>query len=474
MAKKKNSSNKNKKHAKAETAVHESQPDTHTKESAAQENAEEAITSEDGPTTVDGGEEVAEEAEVLQETGVDSPSSQDQGVQTEEKVSEGVSDDSRVKELEDEVSKLRLANDGVEQLQKELEQTKESKEKIQVQYDALLARIGSMKSVFTKMKEHELELEETKDQLEQYEKQNFQLKQKSQHFEKENSELSKTVELLKTEGHDLNAECDRLSAELRNLRSEYDSKDSGYTSEKSQLEGINRQLSSQLERLKQSNEEYIVTIENNKNVNMSLNNEITTLQDQISELNKVIKQLEADGESHLNERSQLQAKYEKLSNEFKVSSEKHVESLNALQTELQSSSDKYEELVNLNAKQRDDCARIPQLEQELKEKQLQIGKLRHEAVILNEHLTKALQLIKKNSASEQVDKELVTNLFISFLTIPRGDTKKFEVLQLISNYLGWNDEQKLQAGLSHNTSSRVNSRESFVSLWTEYLEKESS
>jgi len=43
-------------------------------------------------------------------------------------------------------------------------------------------------------------------------------------------------------------------------------------------------------------------------------------------------------------------------------------------------------------------------ELEVKEKNLLIGKLRHEAVILNEHLTKALRHLKKGKPDDNIDK----------------------------------------------------------------------
>jgi chromosome segregation ATPase len=43
-------------------------------------------------------------------------------------------------------------------------------------------------------------------------------------------------------------------------------------------------------------------------------------------------------------------------------------------------------------------------EKEVKEKNLLIGKLRHEAVILNDHLTKALRFLKKGKGDDNVDR----------------------------------------------------------------------
>ena len=113
-------------------------------------------------------------------------------------------------------------------------------------------------------------------------------------------------------------------------------------------------------------------------------------------------------------------------------------------------------------------------EKEVKEKNLLIGKLRHEAVTLNEHLTKALRILKKGRPEDNVDRQIITNYFLHFLSIDRSDPKKFEALQLISALLGWTDgkgppfiilhaaltaytEQKEQAGLARPGTSSSSS-----------------
>ena len=48
-------------------------------------------------------------------------------------------------------------------------------------------------------------------------------------------------------------------------------------------------------------------------------------------------------------------------------------------------------------------------EQEVKEKNLLIGKLRHEAVILNDHLTKALRFLRKGRPEDNVDRSVVSH-----------------------------------------------------------------
>ena len=50
--------------------------------------------------------------------------------------------------------------------------------------------------------------------------------------------------------------------------------------------------------------------------------------------------------------------------------------------------------------------RVLPFEKEVKEKNLLIGKLRHEAVILNDHLTKALRFLKKGNPEDNVDRSV--------------------------------------------------------------------
>lgn len=65
----------------------------------------------------------------------------------------------------------------------------------------------------------------------------------------------------------------------------------------------------------------------------------------------------------------------------------------------------------------------------------------------NEHLTEALRRIRKNSSSDNVDRRLVTNILLSFLTTSRHDSKRFEMLSILSTILGWDDTEREKAGL---------------------------
>ncbi|KAI1315041.1 hypothetical protein EDD11_001381 [Mortierella claussenii] len=143
-----------------------------------------------------------------------------------------------------------------------------------------------------------------------------------------------------------------------------------------------------------------------------------------------------------------------------------------------------------------DVEKARQLEREVKEKNLTIGKLRHDAVIQQGHLTEAMRRLKEESSQNTVDIPLISNLFISFLNIPRGDQKRFEILQLISGVLKFTDEQREQAGLIRKAGSGLGAmtpttsgsrspsmeqmrqhqepKESFFDMWASFLIRESN
>lgn len=75
------------------------------------------------------------------------------------------------------------------------------------------------------------------------------------------------------------------------------------------------------------------------------------------------------------------------------------------------------------------------------------------AVILNEHLTEALRRLNQDNSSLTVDRRLVTNVLLQFLTTPRQDAKRFEMLSLLSSVLQWSDEEKELAGIQRSGGS---------------------
>lgn len=56
-------------------------------------------------------------------------------------------------------------------------------------------------------------------------------------------------------------------------------------------------------------------------------------------------------------------------------------------------------------------------------------------------------------STNQCRRQIVTNHLLHFLTLDRGDVKRFQVLQVMAGYLNWTDEQREQAGLARPGTS---------------------
>ncbi|EGW33376.1 uncharacterized protein SPAPADRAFT_60728 [Spathaspora passalidarum NRRL Y-27907] len=336
------------------------------------------------------------------------------------------------------------------------------------------------------MKESEIELEEKTELVETLTKQNQELKSKLEKVSHDKSQEDELVSQLRESNNDLNNECERLSDTLTKSRREYQATIDELSDEKYNFENQNSKLSKKVNELKTElnelnilqneleldNKNQAATIEELKSVNAQKDHELEERNKIIEDLRLVILENQQATEKIT---SDLKQEIESLKE--KVSKVDHDNE--TLSTEINS---KKQEIDNLNNQLKE----IDELKTDINTKQLLIGKLRHEAIILNEHLTKALTMIKQGSgdgSNKTIDRELISNVILSFLQFPRGDTKKFEALQLISALLQWDPEQKVAAGLQSkgSGSGKVDKtgpdgqqqRQSFVSLWTDFLEKES-
>ncbi|CCC68215.1 hypothetical protein NCAS_0B01310 [Naumovozyma castellii] len=375
--------------------------------------------------------------------------------------------------------KITTESEATSDQTEEFTKVKEERDHFESQYNMLLSRISSMKNVFQKMKESQRELELVQEQLNEYESQNIKLKSKVESVTKENKELSSTVITLNKEFSTLESEYEALE----NTSSEYEKKikslehqlDNSSSTHSHALEASQKekeQLDSQLQEL-------IVILDNNKQ-------DIADLKDEKEELKQNLQTYENEKKNLENLVEQVSMKLEEETNRSKENIQEKEKEINALRvqldTKLETNKELAQEMQNLNdeiEKLKEGTAAKAKLEEESKNQAVQIAKLRHEAIILNEHLTKALAMLKKSSDSESVDKELISNLLISFVSIPRADPKKFEVLELLSSFLSWDDDKRQQAGLildpreKDKNPGSMSRTQNFVSLWTDYLEKES-
>lgn len=105
-----------------------------------------------------------------------------------------------------------------------------------------------------------------------------------------------------------------------------------------------------------------------------------------------------------------------------------------------------------------------------------IGRLRHDVARLQNHLSEAMKRLKDGSDTDGVDRHLITNFLVQFLSLPQGDSRKFEILKIIGGILRLNDEDQVRIGLKRRTESpgeAVKKEDaSFMDLWISFLHRE--
>ncbi|KAJ2745115.1 hypothetical protein GGI20_002413 [Coemansia sp. BCRC 34301] len=140
-------------------------------------------------------------------------------------------------------------------------------------------------------------------------------------------------------------------------------------------------------------------------------------------------------------------------------------------------------------------ATAEQYQQRLAEQVSELERLRHEVAVLKDHLNESMRRLREESSEFNLDKRVITNLIVGFLALPYGDSKRFEILQLMSSILQFSEEQQEKAGLIRKAGGRrapmqsapgtptpgseladmqLETKDSFGDQWISFLLRESS
>ncbi|KAJ1806244.1 hypothetical protein LPJ75_005099, partial [Coemansia sp. RSA 2598] len=87
-------------------------------------------------------------------------------------------------------------------------------------------------------------------------------------------------------------------------------------------------------------------------------------------------------------------------------------------------------------------ATAEQSQQKISSQQAEIERLRHEVAVLKDHLGESMRRLREESNEFNLDKRVITNLIVGFLALPYGDSKRYEILQLMSSILQFSEEQQ--------------------------------
>ncbi|KAF2787708.1 hypothetical protein K505DRAFT_329484 [Melanomma pulvis-pyrius CBS 109.77] len=403
--------------------------------------------------------------------------------------------------LRHEVTELRKSlesiqekhEDDISNLQTELEETTESKEHFETQYKNLLGRVNTIKtSLGDRLKADAAKLEEFQAQITDLEEQNRELQENNTTFTEELSRLRQENETQTTE--------------IGNLRSRANISQQNWIKERDELISREAYAKEEFENAKQAMQDWEVLAMNERSLRENIAEREAELKDQLESQKEAYAKAASERDTNGEAVDGLQKALHEMQNARKLERRELVETAQAQLDDLRKQLQVAEQSAASSKATLEttlkELERALPFEKEVKEKNLLIGKLRHEAVTLNEHLTKALRILKKGRPEENVDRQIVTNYILHFLAIDRSDPKKFEALQLIASLLGWTDEQREQAGLARpgasNNSLRIplspfrrtpstpalnsalsdpmlgssSNKESLADLWSDFLERE--
>ncbi|KAJ2158148.1 hypothetical protein GGF46_003986 [Coemansia sp. RSA 552] len=137
-------------------------------------------------------------------------------------------------------------------------------------------------------------------------------------------------------------------------------------------------------------------------------------------------------------------------------------------------------------------ASAEQCQQKITGQTAEIERLRHEVAVLKDHLNESMRRLREESSEFNLDKRVITNLIVGFLALPYGDSKRFEILKLMSSILQFTEEQQEKVGLIRKAGRRLplqsrpgtpvsetsatpsETKDSFSDQWISFLLRESS
>jgi chromosome segregation ATPase len=286
-------------------------------------------------------------------------------------------------------------SEEVSTIQTQLEESESAKDHAETQYQNLLGRVNTIKSSLgERLKADRAELQEAKEQIDELESQNETLQQRVQGLESD-------VKRLEEESRE-------SSKELSSLRNRHNLSQQNWVHEREDLIQQTRQLKEEAEAAKEAMGDWEVLAMEERSMREGSAERIRDLEEQFSAQKEAYEAAvaERDSQSQVLEGLQraLQEVQEARKRELREMVESYEEQVLGLKKLVQESDSRAVEAEASKGSLQTEVDRLIPFEKEVKEKNLLIGKLRHEAIVLNDHLTKALRFLKKAKPEDNIDR----------------------------------------------------------------------
>lgn len=313
---------------------------------------------------------------------------------------------------------------------KQIEDAKIGKDHADSRYQKLLGQVNTIKSTLhDRLKADAEELAKANSKIDE--------------LEEDNKTQNQAKEALQTELSKVQGELEQQTAEMSGVRDRTNMSQQNWSKQREDLVEREARARKDFEAARQAMQDWEVLALEERNLREGMEERVGELEEQLNTQTEVAERASAERESLNTTVDGLQRALRDVHDARKDERRELVESYQAQLEEARKQASTAETSLkqateSLEKTQAELTKALP-FEKEVKEKNLLIGKLRQEAIILNDHLTKALRFLKRGKKDDQVDRQLVTNYLLHFLALDRTDPKKFQVLQLISSILGWTE-----------------------------------
>lgn len=307
-----------------------------------------------------------------------------------------------VEQLRKQLETIQEAHSSdVAKLKTDLEESEAAKENAEEQYQTLLGRVEKIKETLgDRLKRDRAELEEANIRIEELEAQNEELRKGSSSYE--------------DDAANLRDELSEANRELASLRSRSHLSQENWLKEKDDMARQVQHFRSELESTSSAMGEWEAIAMEERQMRESLSEKASDLEEQLLSLRDAYDRAAEERDSSLQTVDGLQRALQEIQDarrkELRDLVESSEEQLQEMKRRVEEADKRVSEAEAAKETLSGELERTAPFEKEVREKNLLIGKLRHEGIILNDHLTKALRYLKKTKPDEQVDRS-VTQAF---------------------------------------------------------------
>lgn len=277
---------------------------------------------------------------------------------------------------------------------------------------SLQAELAQARTQVVELEEQKKELDIQNQSLDQ---ERNDLQAQSRNLHAENSTLQDQYRLVKDDHDSLQSQLSRISAEseqqaqeISTLRSRGNLSQQNWARERDELLQREASAREEFEAARQAMQDWEVLAMEERSIREGMGDRIAEIEEQLSNQRESYDRAASERDIQSATVDALQRALQEIQEARKVELREMVETSQAQLDEIRKQLKDAEESLKTSRAElettKQDLERVLPFEKEVKEKNLLIGKLRHEAVILNDHLTKALRFLKKGKPENNVDR----------------------------------------------------------------------